>query len=233
MSNEIALSNLKINLPAQLVDEMDSYDDVAKGSDFLPRLQLITKGKYVDKGKIAPGHWGVPLTGEEITDLGTKIDIIPLVYRPKAMDVSNPAMIIVSFDKDSDEFKRIVSAKKKPGQTSTGCIWGPTFLVYERSTAKFYELFMSNKSGRTEAPKMRPFLLVSTGGVPTPASISIRYKEKGSNGWHVPDISKCTMPFEVVPTQEEIEAQIAKFMELKSGVERATQEEEETQTRAR
>lgn len=229
MSNELALSNVKINLPSLAMDAMSDFDEVAKGSDYLPRLQLITKGKYVDKGKIPPGHWGVPTIGDEITDLGTKIDIIPLVYRAKAMDVSNRELIIVSFDKASDEFKRIMTAPK-----NTGCLWGPAFLVWERSTEKFYELFMSNKSGRTEAPKMKPFLLASTGGRLAAATISIRYKEKGPNGWHVPDISKCTMPFEVLPDAVAINEQIEKFMALKSGVEKATQEEEAaTQGRAR
>lgn len=219
MSNE--LSTVKINLPANLTSDLTGFDDMAKGADFLPRIQLVTKGKYVDKGKITPGRWGVPLVGgEDITDLGNVIDILVIGWRPKAMDVSNKAMIIVNYDPQSEEFKRIATAKKQPGQTMTNCMWGPTFLVYERSTAKFYELFMSNASGRQEAGKLKPFLPESNDGLLLPARLSIRYKEKGTNGWHVPVVTKCTMPFEEVPTEEEIFATAEKFMAAKSGVEK-------------
>lgn len=219
MSNE--LTTVKINLPSNLSTDMALFDDMAKGADFLPRLQLITSGKYVNKGKISPGHWGVPLVGgEDIEDLGTVIDVLVIAWRPKAMDVKDKSMIIVNYDPQSDEFKRIATAKKQPGETMTNCMWGPTFLVYERSTGKFYEMFMSNASGRQEAGKLKPFLPDSNDGLLTPARLSIRYKEKGSNGWHVPVVTKCTMPFETVPTEEEIFATAEKFMAAKSGVEK-------------
>lgn len=221
-----ALATLKANLPALNTQDLGQLDEVAKGSQFLPRIQLITKGKYVDTGKIAPGHWGVPQAGgEDIEDLGEKIDIIPFSFRPKAMDVSDREAIVTVYDTKDPEFGRISTAPK-----NTGCIWGPTFLVYERNTRKFYELFFSNASGRAEAGKLRPFLpQEANDGVPGVATLGIRYKKTKDYGWHVPVITKCTMPFadEDLPSGEQLLAEIEKFMKMEGGVEKVTEEKEE------
>lgn len=217
-----ALANLKVNLPAQ-ANDLDALAKVAKGSDFLPRLQLVTKGKYVDQGKITPGHFGVPQAGgDEILDLGDSVDIIPFLFRPKAMDVSDKEAIITVFDNTEDpEFKRIIAAPK-----NTGCFWGPTFLVYERSTAAFYELFFNNASGRSEAGKMRAFLPTEqNGGVPGAATITSRYKTKGEWGWHVPVINKCTLEFDAAPAIEAINEAVDKFKTMKGGVEKVQEDE--------
>ena len=221
MANALANLKGKVNLPAT---NMDALDKVAVGSDYLPRLQLVTKGKYVDKGKITPGNFGVPQTGgEEILDLGDNVDIIPFAFRAKAMDVSDKDAIVTIFDNTEDpEFKRIIAAPK-----NTGCFWGPTFLVFERTTAKFYELFFNNASGRTEAGRMRPFLPSEANeGIPSAANISSRYRTKGEWGWHVPVIAKCTLEFDQAPSIEDIEVAIEKFNNMKSGVEKVQEEEE-------
>lgn len=220
MANALAALKGQVNLPA--VDN-DALDKVAKGSDFLPRLQLVTKGKYVDTGKIKPGHFGVPQSGgEEILDLGDSVDIIPFMFRPKAMDVSDRDAIVTVFDNIEDpEFKRIIAAPK-----NAGCFWGPTFLVFERSTGKFYDYFFNNASGRTEAGKMRPFLpSEDSGGLPSACTISSRYKTKGEWGWHVPVITQCTMEFDTVPTLEQINETVEKFKAMKGGVEKVAEEE--------
>jgi len=232
MSNE--LTPFKVNLPAVSDEQLNTLDEVAKGSDFLPRIQLITKGKYVDTGKIAPGHWGVPLAGgDEIEDLGDKIDIIPFCYRPKALDVSDRDAIIAVYDVSDPEFQRIKNAPK-----NTGCMWGPSFLVLERATGKLYELFFGNKSGRNEAGKLKPFLPTqANGGVPSAASLGIRYKQMPEYGWHVPVITKCSEPFDsdnVKFTDEQLKTEIEKFLNPeKEGVEKVDEKQAETQKRAR
>jgi len=224
-----ALANLKVSLPAATSEDMQAFGEVAKGSNFLPRIQLITKGKYVDTGKIAPGHWGCPQQGgEDIEDLGEKIDVIPFAFRPKAMDVSDREAIVTSYDVNDPEFKRIVAAPK-----NTGCIWGPTFLVYERNTQKFYELFFSNASGRSEASKMRPFLPSEENeGIPSAASMAIRYKKTPDYGWHVPVITKCTLTFDSIPPGEEILKAIEQFKSQKGGVEKVQEEENKEEGKA-
>ena len=226
MANELV--PFKVNLPSTaLAQNIETLDEVAKGTDFLPRIQLVTKGKYVDEGKIKPGRWGVPLPGgDDIEDLGDKIDIVPFVYRPKALDVSDRDAIVSVYDVEDPEFQRIKSAPK-----NSGCMWGPSFLVLERSTGKLYELFFGNKSGRNEAGKLKPFLLEQA-----PASLSIRYKKTPEYGWHVPVITKCSEPFDAATikvTPEDIEGEIEKFLNPEKGAEKVDEEQAETQQRAR
>lgn len=226
MANEIAPFKMNM-LPAVQMDTLNTLAEVAKGSDFLPRLQLITKGKYVDEGKIPPGRWGVPQAGgDEIEDLGDKIDVIPLDYRPKALDVSDKDAIIAVYDTNDPEFQRIKAAPK-----NSGCMWGPSFLVLERSTGCLYELFFGNKSGRNEAAKMRPFLESRS-----PATLGIRYKKMPDYGWHVPVITKCSEPFDaekIKVTPEQITNEIKKFRNPEAGVEKVEEETAKTQKRAR
>jgi hypothetical protein len=215
----------KINLPVITEDQLATLDEVAKGSDFLPRIQLVTKGKYVDTGKIGAGHWGVPLPGgEEIKDLSDKIDIIPLCYRPKALDVSDREAIVSVYDVNDPEFQRIKNAPK-----NTGCMWGPSFLVMERATGKLYELFFGNKSGRSEAGKLKPFLPNKENkGKPSAASVGIRYKKTPDYGWHVPVITKCSEPFDpanVAFTEAQLSQEIEKFLNPEKGVEKVDEED--------
>lgn len=225
--NELVPFEAMNMLPAVADDTLNTLDEVAKGSDFLPRIQLITKGKYVDEGKIPPGRWGVPQAGgDDIEDLGDKIDVIPLDYRPKALDVSDKDAIIAVYDVNDPEFQRIKTAPK-----NTGCMWGPSFLVLERSTGKLYELFFGNKSGRNEAAKLRPFLQQRA-----PASMGIRYKKMPDYGWHVPVITKCSEPFDsenVKVTMEQIAEEIKKFRNPDKGAEKVDEEAAEQQKRAR
>jgi hypothetical protein len=214
------------NLPAVQNDVLESLDEVSKGSEFLPRIQLITKGKYVDTGKIGAGHWGVPQPGgEEIVDLSDVIDVIPLDARAKALDVSDKENIISVYSTKDPEFQRIKNAPK-----NTGCMWGPSYLVIERSTGKLYELFFSNKSGRQEAGKMKPFLLNRT-----PCTLSIRYKKGKDYGWHVPVVVKCSEPFapDSLPKMDAINAEIEKFRNPEKGGDEKVPEDEAPTGRAR
>lgn len=231
MANELA--PFKVSLPTVSEDQLNTLDEVAKGSEFLMRIQLVTKGRYVDQGKIKPGHWGVPQTGgEDIEDLGESIDIIPFCYRPKALDVSDTEAIISVYDVNDPEFQRIKNAPK-----NSGCMWGPSFLVLERGTGKLYELFFGNKSGRNEAGKLKPFLPTEdNGGNPSPARLNIRYKQTKEYGWHVPVITKCSEPFDpeaVKVTPEQVQKEIEKFLNPDSGTETASEEEAQNQSRAR
>jgi hypothetical protein len=219
-----------MQLPAVPTDVMDSIDEVSTASEFLPRIQLISKGKYVNTKKIGPGNWGIPLAGgEEITDLGDTIDIIPLDARPKALDVSDKENIISVYDVKDPEFQRIKNQPKPKDGSTSGCMWGPSYLILERSTGKLYELFFSNKTGRQEAGKLKPFLLKRE-----PCTLSIRYKPQGF-GYHVPVVSKCSEPFasDSIPSMEVINAEIEKFRNPEKGGDEQVSEEEAPTGRAR
>ena len=224
MTNDLVPFN--VSLPTVSNDQLNSFDDVAQGTEYLSRIQLVTKGKYVDMGKIPPGRWGVPQAGgEEIEDLGDQIDVIPFCYRPKALDISDPEAIVSNFDAKSEEFQRIKNAPK-----NSGCLWGPSFLVLERNTGKLYELFFGNKSGRSEASKLRPFLPTeANGGNPSPATLKIRYKQTKDYGWHVPVITKCSEPFDpesVEVTSDKLKEEIQKFLNPQEGAQKVEKEEQ-------
>ena len=233
MSKKNELVPFKVNLPAVTEKQLATLDEVAKGSDFLARVQLITKGKYVDTSKIAPGHWGIPLPGgEEIEDLGESIDVVPWAVRPKALDMADKDAIVAVYDTSDPEFQRIKNAPK-----NTGCMWGPSFLVLERSTGKLYELFFGNKSGRNEAGKLKPFLPTeANNGLPLPATLNNRYVKTPEWGWHVPVIVKCSEAFDpanIKVTAEELLEEREKFLNPKKGAEKVSEEEKTTQKRAR
>ncbi len=217
--------------------------ELTTGTDFLPRVQLVTKGKYVDTQKISPGRYGVPQPGgEEILDLGEKMDILPLAVRAKALDMGDRDAIIAVYDMNLPEFDRIKTAS---AVQNSNCMWGPSFLVVERRTGKFYEYFMGNKSARQESSKLLPFLPLSREKAemidekphgPLPCTLSCRYVKKPDYGWHVPVVTKCSEPFtsKELPDIESIKEEITKFAASKdNGVERVPDEENVAAGRAR
>lgn len=195
--------------------------------EFLPRIQLVTKGKYVDKGKISPGHYGVPEGEDDITDLGESIDVLPLAVRDKALDTTEDPPLAV-FDADDAVFQDIA---KRAGEKDSGCMFGPSFLVFERNTGKFYEFFCGNKSARMEAGKFSSYLPVSDEQAaafnikaqpPQPLTLCAKYIERPRYSWHAPKVTKCSTPFTNLPPIERIVDEITKFLNPKaSDVEKA------------
>lgn len=240
MTNELIPFNAD-QLPTVELATDDEMRELTKGTDFLQRIQLVTKGKYVDTGKIKPGRYGVPQSGgEEILDLGESIDILPLAVRAKALDMRDRDAIIAVYDMNLPEFERI---KTLSAETNSSCMWGPSFLVIERSTGNFYEFFMGNKSARQESGKVRPFLPISQAKAeavgeephgPIPCTLKTRYVQRRDYGWHVPVVTKCSEPFVNLPPLEQVRTEVEKFAAAKdNGIERVSEQEEETSGRAR
>ncbi len=230
-------------LPSVDLTTDDELKELTTGTDFLQRIQLVTKGKFVDTQKIAPGRYGVPQPGgDEILDLTEKVDILPLAVRAKALDMSDRDAIVAVYDMNLPEFDRIKAASK---EQNSNCMWGPSFLVVERSTGNFYEYFMGNKSARQESGKLRPFLPLSRDRAeavgaephgPVPCTLQCRYVKRPDYGWHVPVVTKCSEPFTAkeLPDMEKIREEVAKFAASKdNGVEKVTEEENQTGARAR
>lgn len=216
------------SLPA-LAPGLDVFKDIVQNSTFLQRVQLFTKGRYIDNGSITPGHYGVPVDEENIEDLGTEIDLIPLAWRAKAIDMSERDAIIVNYDSASDEYKRIRAAADS--EKDSHCMYGPTFLVYERGTSKFYELFFGNASARRESSKLLGFCTISPQAAadiskqtgkkieargPLPCTLKAKYVTKGAYGWHVPSCHQCSVPFDNLPDIKVIVDEINKFYALKT-----------------
>lgn len=223
-----AVTSYDYNTAVSTKHTADDFNDLAQASEFLQRLQLYTKGKPIDKGLIRPGHYGIPISADEIEDLGDIIDVIPFTWKPKAIDMTDKEAIIVTHDKQSDAFQRI---RKAAQGKESNCMYGPSFLIFERSTAKFYEFFCGNKSGRGEAAKISPFLPLTEEQIKEknldqkphgalPMTLKVRLVE-GKFSYHVPVASKCSVPFDNLPKGEVILAEINKFHAVSTdGVER-------------
>lgn len=195
-------------LPSTQIGTDDTFAELAKGGDFLARLQLCSKDKYVLGGKISPGSWGIPESAEEIVDLGKSVDVVPFARRPKAVDLNDKDAIITVYDMKSDEFKRIAA---KSLQQNSKCMYGPSFLIFERSSGRFLEWFCGSKSTRNVAGKMYPYLALTAEDIEKrnlsgvephdalPFTMNTKLVEKRDFKWHVPVVVPCSVPFNDIP----------------------------------
>jgi hypothetical protein len=240
--NELAVVDLD-QLPSTQLGSDDVYDGLSKSADFLGRLQLFTKGKAIDKGLIKPGNYGVPESAEDIIDLGSNIDVLVLARRPKAIDMSDTDALIVSYNPESPEFRRIEAQAQ---EKESHCMYGPSLLVFERSLGRFLEFFCGSKSTRAESKKMFPFLPLTPADIksrkltdvephgPLPMTLKSKLAEKGSYSWFVPVVSKCSTPFTKLPASEKIIGEILKFIAPKEdAVERVEEPETKSGKKAR
>lgn len=226
MSDEKALVPVDLTqLPSTQIGSDTDFDAIAKSSDFLPRLQLYTKGKAINKKLVGPGNYGIPVSDDEVTDLGDEIDILPLARRPKAIDLKDKDNIVAVYDLKDPEFARI---QAQSAEKESGCMYGPSFLVFERSTGQFLEFFCGTKSARTEAKRIYPYLPLTQAMIDAnpaladqmphnalPVTMRSRLVEKGQWSWHVPVAVKCSTPFTTLPPSEVIVEQIRKFLDVK------------------
>lgn len=218
MTTALTTADSLTNLPSTDVVDLSKY---GSETNFLSRLQLVTKGKFVDKGKIAPGHYGVPSGEDEIVDLGATVDVLVLAVRDKALDTSESPPIAV-FDENDEFFQDI---KERSGGQNSGCMYGPSFLMFERNSGTFYEFFCMNKSSRQEAYNIGQFLPVSEASAKKnktkahgaiPCTLKAKYIEKPSYSWHAPQTGKCSTPITNLPERSVIDEQIERFINPKS-----------------
>jgi hypothetical protein len=215
-TNATTLSNLSKLRTCQMGDDA-VYDWIAQSAICWPRLQLYTKGMAIKRRLVKSGHYGIPESADEITDLGASIDVLVLARRPKAVDMSHWDAIITSYDPDSPEFLRIAA---KSLDKESNCMYGPSFLVIERNNwQRPLEFFCGTKSSRTEAKTIYPFLALTAEDIkrrglkgeeqhgPLPMTLTTRLIEEGKWSWHVPVANKCTRPFtKLLPEEKIIEA---------------------------
>lgn len=224
MSNALVPLDLS-QLPVQAgTDEF--FEQSARGTKFLQQVQVFSKGKFVDSGQVRPGYIGIRESKDKATELGKSIDVIPLARRPKAVCTNEP--IITSYDPASDAFKRIQADESKP---ESGCMWGTSFLVYERSTGRFLEYFFS-RTARPEAKALAGFMQLTDADIarreaagedvseleahpPMPATIVSRHVQTKKFSWFTPEVHECSTPFTRLPKMEDVAVEVTKFLDTK------------------
>lgn len=203
------------------VTELQKLEELSQATEFLRRIQLYSSGKNVDKKLIPGGHFGIPMSADKITDLGESVDVLVLERRPKAIDMSDTDSLIITYDASSDEFKRIEAASS---EKDSGCAYGPSYLVWERTTGKFYEFFCGSKSARIESSIINGYLPVTDvmieAGVtdekvtrgPKPCTLRSHLIESQRFTWHVPQPEDCLTPFDKLPNKEQYNEEVVKFL---------------------
>ena len=162
----------------------------------LPRLALISKGLFVNNGKVESGNYAI-IDGEQVADIGSTVDILPLARRPKALDCSGETPT-ADYDPDSIEFQRIRELSR---ERDSCCMWGVSFLVVAES--QFCEYFCGTRSGRTIVPALSHFLPLTKADIevrnlavmprkPMACSLSSKIVEQGKQWWHAPVVSECS-----------------------------------------
>jgi hypothetical protein len=233
----------------------------AGGSRFLRRMQINDNNTYVKQGKISPGNIGIPVSKDEITDLGKKVDLLLLAVREKCLDMNGEKPLAV-YDTSHEEFVRIFwevydqdkfedaggeydeqglpanQVKLTPIRGLNGYLHGASFLVFERSTGEFYELYLANGSGREEAKRMEVFLPLSDAEAaelgcdprnPTPCTLQGKYIDGKQHQWWAPEVLKCSEPFDNLPPMDTIVAKVTEFVTAEiEGIDEEADEGERT-----
>lgn len=200
----------------------DQFDELSKGA-FLGRLTLYSKQDAVIDGKIPAGHYGVPQGEKTIIDLGPKTDVLVLARRPKAMDFSQEPPV-VSYDPNSKTFQDIEARFAAKGSTPSQAMVGTSFLVIERSTGQFLELYLGGKSTAPIAKSLAPYLPTSPARAkageevhgPQVATLTVEVASNTKGRWHVPAVSPCSVPFNRLPSISAITREIKNFLTVES-----------------
>ena len=184
-------------------DAIQKYDDSIanqlSGSAFLPRLQLMTGNSDKCKNNEFPINKFALITGQKHTDIGADVNVLVLVWRPKAIDTKSDEMIVVH-DVTVPEFDRI---KEQSKEKDSGCMYGQEFLVYIPSIEQFATFFMGTPTSRREAPNMKALLMKAATLKPEKIKTK-RYT------YYSPGVTVCSATF-TLPDKAECLAQIKDF----------------------
>lgn len=206
--NELAKSNDTNALAeiAAIAGNMQKYDDsqfetVAKSADYLCRLQLCgSASKLFKKNKIAKGNYAYIITSDDFKDLGSSVDVLPISWRPKALDMSGDTPMSF-YDVNSTGFKEICA---KSMQANSNCTYGPEYLVWVPAIKKFATLHYGSKTSRKDAKDMHQLLQKG-------ATLTHRIVENDKGIWESIVTSPCSTPFEMPPLDATRDA-VEKFM---------------------
>lgn len=190
------------NLPTKFNDDM--FLDLAKSGNWLPRLQLYSSNSNeVKEGKFTMNHYGLTgLVKDQIKDLGTELEVLPLSWRPCAIRIGKVDGAVTSvYDNNDAEFKKIAAESELP---NSGCFYGLQFLLYIPSEKRFVTFLFGSKSARPEAQNMRPLI----GKV---ATMKSRVAKNKSFVWQVPVCVESSIPPSDVPDEAKMLEEIEKF----------------------
>jgi hypothetical protein len=209
--NELVPANVFSGLTTSVGSD-DAYAKYAQKKGFLPPIYFSAKGKSSSDGKkyIAPGHYFLK-DGEDLRDLGDSIDVLILARGRKAMDYSNRDAMIICHDPTTPEYKRV---EADSNEKDLKCMEGPRFLLWERSTGEFYEMFCASAGTKSASVMMGGFLPSADQGI-APATLGSKFRKTAYGTQHDPTVDECSTPFSKLPSEEAMIEQIKAFISAK------------------
>lgn len=216
--------------PAKYADDK-AFNAVASGGKWLPRLQLFGGNSDAAKeGKIQMGSYGLVTSKDQLTPLGTEVDVLVLSWRPKAMSVGGED-IITEYNPQSANFKALVAKADEP---DSGCMYGPEFLLWIPTVRKYATFMMGSKSSRREAPNLRAILDGQKDGKIPAATLKVTLIAGKKYKWHNPVVTVCSTPFDLPEDNDEMISVANDFNNPpESDTEMVTPEEKASAGRAR
>lgn len=189
-------------------------------SSYLPRLQLMTASTDAVKRGKCPANIYAILSGDDIDQLAAEVDVVPLVWRALAMDLTD-GKVVSTTNADSDLFRRL-ETRASAGGNNNKALCGPQFLLWVPSRKKLVTLFLSSKT----AKKIAGFL--NTNSV-SPVTLYSEVAESKDHVWQAQKARKCSTPMPQ-PTQEEqdkVKAECLKFLVPEEAVQKAPEDSRE------
>lgn len=178
----------------------ETFVQVATGGKFWPRLQLFGSNSDLVKEEKLEVCYAIVTGKDQLIPLGKQIDILPLAWRPRAIDVKADPVLSTS-DINSELFKEL---KAKADVPDSGAMFGPEYAVYVPEAKMYCTLFMGSKTSRREAPKVKSL-------IGRAATLKINLFSNKKYKWHGIVCVPCSTPFDI-PSVEEIKAKIAEFL---------------------
>jgi hypothetical protein len=166
-----------------------AFGAVSSASGFLPRIQLMqATSELVKLDKMKQSAYALVRSADSFEDLTKEVNLIPIAWRPKALDTSDRKKIISAYNPKSVEFKKIAA---KSEIANSGAMYGPEFLCWVPSLGIWATFFMSSKTARRAADdfmqrleKKKSLTLKST---------LIKGQQ---NSWWGPVITDCSAPLQ-------------------------------------
>lgn len=198
--NDLILGDL---VPDSDAGAMQAVASAAGG--FLPRLQLFgSSSTAVKEDKIGQGRWGIVRAKDAVEDLGKTVDVVVVAGKAQAMRIKD-GKVLTYYDHTLPEFKEI---QDESADMSSGCMYGPIFLLWVPSANTFATYFMQSKTARRASGPL-------FGLVKKAATLGAELIKGGKHSWHGPTVAPCSTPLEL-PAIEEIKEQAERFLNAKS-----------------
>lgn len=203
-------------------DQEQHFRELATANNFLPRLALYGGStSAVKSGQFPMNHWGLVEQKDEIIDLGKEVEIIPLAVRFKALSTNGE--VLSYYNPSTDTFNKVKELSKVK---DSGCMAGVEFLLWLTEHGKFCTYFCYNVSSKQEAGKIRA--LINAAGVLS--SKFVPNKNEPKKSFQAPVCNKSSTPPASVPTAEQANSEVDKFVNAQDSVSAAASAEESAAT---